>query len=214
MKTSNLIAPLVLVIIIIIVAAAYFSLSAKHGTTSLSTTSLNQGNSNTSTVSNANSTITTTVFPNNVQNRTLTISQVIATLGTGWTAAAQYNGNVNVIVFGTTEMLQGGAANFSKGGTFLVAEYIQFKSGSVAMNYVNTAFNTTFSNATNVTRSKEGNATYIFYSGDSINRGQAASYVYAYDGPYGVLIFNQGSAFPLPQAEQLLSYQISDLNAT
>lgn len=214
MKTE-MIALVVLVIIVIVVAVAYIGYSGKSAGTTVYSTTLNS-NSSLATTSVVGSTTapTTTVVQVAIQNGTLNSTQVISALGTGFTAAAQYNyGPSNLTTTnGTTESVQGyGVATFGNGGQLLATEWIHFNSAAAATSYANATFQSTFPNATNVTRGTQGNATFIFYSGDAINKGQAASVVYASDGAYGMVIFNQGTAFPLATAKTLLAAQMASL---
>lgn len=211
-------AKILLVAIIIIVAAAllvyirYANLGTANST--ISTTSTINTTSSTAVSTMSTSQSTSTIY-NIAKNGTLNVQQVISDLGTGWTAASQHNyGSSSVyLANGTTANVNGyGVANFSNGGSFLITEWIQFKGDSAASNYANYSFETEFPGAANVTRGNLQNATYVFYSGLSINNGQAASAVYAYVGNYSILIFNQGTSFQLQQAKELLSSQISDLN--
>ena len=104
-----------------------------------------------------------------------------------------------------------GFANFSNSGTYLTTAWTQFGSSSFAASYTNTTFRQSFPNATGVTTGTEGNATYMLYSGYSINKGQAASVLYAYDGGYSMTIFNRGTVVPNAQMLQLLADQLSQL---
>jgi hypothetical protein len=146
---------------------------------------------------------------------TVTSGQVITALGTGWTAASQYNYGPSSITLPNSSIIKAngyGIANFSNRGTYLTIEWIGFKSRSAAVNYVNSE-SQYFPNATKNT-STSGNATYTFYAGYAIYQGQAASIIYAYDGSYGIYILNRGTTFPQQYAVRLLNYQLSDLNVT
>jgi hypothetical protein len=228
MNTTS-IAVLVLVIAIIIIGAVYFAYTNMHkaSQSTVSTTVVNTTTAppvttvaaTTSTIKNTsgNSTYvsTTTVPTTNSQNDTLTDGQVVSALGTGWTFASQYNSNVTTKLAyanGTNVTINAwGTANFTHTGELLTDSWYLFESPGSAKNYVNSTFKAMFPNATNVTVGTVGNATYMFYSGDAITKGQAAGYIYAYDGSYGILISNQATVLQLAQAKQLLANQTSDL---
>lgn len=208
---------IVLIILAVIVGALYYNSVSSPTTTIPTTTSVsNQQVTTVPPTSLSTTAPTTTVLQGKPQNDTLTISQVISSLGTGWTSVAAYNyAASNITAYNGSKMeVQGyGSANFSNGGEFLQTEWVQFQSPQQASNYVNASFKSNYPNGPTTTQ-KEGNATYYFYSGESINNGQAASIIYAYHGSYGVFIFNQGTAFPQSTATQLLSAQLTNLGTT
>ena len=220
----NKIMELILVVVVIaIIAIAYLALSGKSPYKAITSTTImteNQSTSTssayTSTIMNVNSSNNSTAQQTPVVNKTLTITQVISTLGTGWTAASQYNyGTANVTLpYGPNEYVSGyGIANFSKGGTFLTTEWFEFKNIEDPKIYVNSTYSPPYPISSRQTGST-GNATYVLYSGDSINNGQAALAMAAYYKNYVIVIINNGTTFPKSLAEQLLNYQISDFNAT
>jgi hypothetical protein len=212
-----IVAVVIIVIIIALVAIALFESPGKS-TTSLSSTIASTTTPVSSTMAQSTSTAnTTTIAQGPVQNKTLTESQVISTLGTGWISASQsnYGPSEATLLNGTTEGVQGyGIANFTNGGEFLVTEWVKFQSTSQAAEYANSTFRSSFPTAMNATTGTQGNATYTFYSGSSINKGQAASVIYAHEGTYAVLILNLGTSFPSSVGQQLLAAQLSNLNAS
>ncbi|MGD0728492.1 MAG: hypothetical protein ABR981_00230 [Candidatus Micrarchaeaceae archaeon] len=218
MKAGSIV--VAIVIIIAIVALAYIVTSGKFGSSS-SSISISTGSSYTtitnSNTTTANPTCTTTIYQISGGNKSLAVEQVISSLGTGWTSAAQYSSNNTNLTYpnGSKVMVKAlGSESFSNGGELLSTEWVAFYNPIDANNYVNSALKSMFPNASNVTTGLQGDSTYMFYSGDAINKGQAAAVIYAHDGPYAILIFNQGTALQLSQAKQLLAYQLSDLNIT
>ncbi|MDE1870702.1 MAG: hypothetical protein KGI06_00490 [Candidatus Micrarchaeota archaeon] len=217
---NGILAAIIVVVVIAIIVIGYTVFSGRQSAISTTTVQNQQQNTSTSASSIYTSTITgnstNSTMPSNSENKTITMTQVISTLGTGWTAAAQYSyGTSNITLpYGPQRHVLGyGIANFSKGGTFLSTEWIRFANGSSAINYINSTFNPPYPISERQMGSS-GNATYVLYSGDSINNGQAALTLGAYYKNYAILIINNGSTFPKAQAEQLLNYQVTDLNVT
>ena len=204
------------VVILAVAAIAYIALSGGLPTINPTSTITANQVSNTIKTTQAHTTTVSgyksTILPSNTENETVTLSQVISALGTSWTAASQHNyGASNIILANASIMISGyGIANFSNGGSFLTVEWIKFNDSASALNYINSTFHASYPSATSPATGSYDNATYLFYAGDEINKGQAASVMYAYYNEYGIIIFNQGTTFPLMQGEQLLGYQISD----
>ena len=200
----------VVVLIIAVIAIFYtgFGRPATTATTTIART--------TTVITTAPTTASTsTTIRYGASNMTVNVTQVISTLGTGWTAASngRYYSTSFTMPNGTKlGISEYGISNFSNGGQFLTIEWIRFNSNSLAMEYVNGSSASMTIRPT--ARGTAGNATYVFYAGDSIYQGQAASIMYAYDGPYGIYLLNKGSTFPQLYAEQMLGYQLYELNTT
>lgn len=200
-----------LIVLAIAVVAIFYTGFGRPVTTT--TTSIARTTTAITTVSTAASSSTTVEY--GTSNMTVNITQVISTLGTGWTAASngRYYSTSFTMPNGTKLGITGyGLSNFSNGGQFLTIEWIRFDSNALAMEYVNGSSASMTIKPT--ARGTAGNATYVFYAGDSIYQGQAASIMYAYDGPYGIYLLNKGSTFPQLYAEQMLGYQLYELNTT
>ena len=205
-------AAIISIIVLIIVVAAIFYTGFGRQESTTTTTVLRT----TTLTSSVYTTISaTTTVKNNPSNMTVNITQVISTLGTGWTAASNgryYSTNFTMPDGTKLGMASYGVSNFSNGGQFLTIEWIRFDNSSIAREYVNGSSAAMSIKPTST--GTAGNATYVFYAGDSIYQGQAASIMYAYDGPYGIYLLNKGSTFPQLYAEQMLGYQLFDLNTT
>lgn len=223
---NKIVAVVSVIIVIAIIAIAYVAISGNHQqsatstTSAVSTTISNQTQNTTTFPTTATSTIiaggSNSTTQSNVSNMTLTQDQVISSLGTGWIAASQYNYGASNVTLpdGPNVYVSGyGISNFSKSGSFLTVQWVKFQTEAQAAMYINTTFTPPYPSSARQTGSIN-NATYVFYSGDSINLGQAATAMAAYYKNYAVIIINNGTTFPLSQAEQLLTNQISNLNAT
>ena len=183
MKPSML-AIMALIVAIVIAAIIYFVYYGKHTTI-----------------------YPTTTIQNNIQNATLTQSQVISALGNGWIAVNQSNYGVTNTTYpnGTKGQILGyGLATFSNGQTLLTDEWLQFESAKAADSYVNSSFGSP-SPATTPTVGIQGNAKYIFYTNGNLSEIDAA------DGNYAIIIFSENTTFQLSNAKQLLIDQLSNL---
>ncbi len=199
------------IVLIIAVIAIFYTGFGRHGTTT--TTTIVMSTTAITTAPTTASSSTTIGYGSS--NMTVNITQVISTFGTGWTAASngRYYSTSFTMPNGTRlGISEYGISNFSNGGQFLTIEWIRFDSNALAREYVNgSSASMTIKPAAKGTA---GNATYAFYAGDSIYHGQAASIMYAYDGQYGIYLLNKGSTFPQLYAEQMLGYQLYELNTT
>ncbi len=221
MDLIKLVLTLILLFIVLdIIYIAYYILhnvTLKNQTNSSSTTTINvqASQSNKSTTTTIQS---TTIKYVNYSNATLNLSQVVQTLGTGWLAASQQgasNSKISLENSTAMEVPSYGTANFSNSGSYLVDSWIEFGSASEAANYAKYSFSYLFPGAIDSANIGTYNGfKYIFYSGPSINNGQAASILIANRSIYEVEIFNRGSNASISQMEELLNYQASALNLT
>lgn len=211
---------ILLFIVLDIIYIAYYifhNATLKNQASSSSTTTVNtqanQNNKSTTTIPKS-----TTIKYVNYSNATLNLSQVVQTLGTGWIAASQQGASNSKISLenGTSMQVPSyGTANFSNNGSYLVDSWIEFNSTNKAANYAKSLFTYLFPGAIDsASIGTSGGFTYIFYSGPSINNGQAASILIANKSIYEIEIFNRGSNASISQMKELLNYQAAALNIT
>lgn len=215
-KTFGIIAIIVIILVIGIGFALLYKSPASTTTvptvaTTLATTTVNAAPKNTSNTIGSS-------LPVQTFNNTLTSTQVISILGTGWTSAQEY------AVLNKTSTIQAAGSNFSaasyaaanftgsNGGSYLVTGWLELKGIGSPASYINATLSG-FSGA-NVTSGTYNNATYSYATGPTLYGGQEASFIYAYEGPYAVTMLYKGNSFTLSQGEQLISQQLTNLNVT
>ena len=201
-----------LVIVVAIIVIAYFGLNSRHTIVQQRPTSAANSSS---TVNTTSVSATTTITSNVSTGQTLSSDQVASALGAGWTSTGEYNYNSSAVITfanGSSEIADSyGNENFSNSSGSLITGWIHFKTPSQAAEYVQSTFSSSFPTATNSTLGTDENATYIFYSGQSVSKDQPDSLIYAHDGPYAIVILGQGVAVPKAMMEKLLSDQLANL---